>query len=159
MGDWYELDAYCVAPKDYTGPCLPFQSLSGLSNEDRRSWSKACLAPFPCGDATLEAAPCEPSRPCPDGWSLVGTATELCQAGADYKGPCRPAMTTSEIQRIGTRRFAAACSVTWSDCAPGVLPEVEGSVQEGTRTIESASGLSAGVSGPIADDGRLLVLS
>merc|ERR1712048_1294378 len=152
--DWLRIDGYCVAPHRYRGPCLPSQNLAGLADEDKRSWSKACQAPFPCqSEASTEVMACDPAHSCPDGWSLVGDTIEHCRAGSDYKGPCRPVMALAEIKKVGTRRFAQTCSVTWSDCARTVRPEL---VQQGSSEISSTS---ASIAGPIADDGRLSVPS
>jgi len=152
--DWLSIDGYCVAPRRYQGPCLSFQNFVGLVDEDKRSWSKACQARFPCQpESSEEAIACEPARSCPDDWILIGDTIEYCQAGSDYKGPCRPAMALTEIKRIGTRRFAKACSVVWSGCAPVVRPKI---VQPDSGDFSSKS---AAVAGPIADDGRLFVIS
>lgn len=150
---WYSLDGYCVAPRAYTGPCLSFQNLAGLSQEEKKAWSRACRAPFPCPVTSVSGSvPCEPKSPCPDGWKRVGVSTEYCQADADYQGPCRPVVAIAEIANTGHTPFAEACAVAWSECASVV-------VEDGVPTLglEARPEAPSGLAGPIADDGTLLV--
>jgi len=138
---WALVDGLCLAPTSYAGrPCLPFQNLAEMSDQDKQRWSGLCHAPFPCKSDGLAA--CEPMAPCPDLWDVIGTAEIIyCRAPSNYNGACRPVMPASDLQRIGKLTFASRCNVSWA-CTADEKPEV-------------VSPVHVHISGPVDARGKL----
>jgi len=121
---WTYVDGLCLAPRSYAGgPCLPFQNLLEMSDQEKERWSGLCHAPFPCKGVAVGA--CEPMPPCPDLWDVIGTAELIyCRAPSTYEGACRPVMSASDLRHIGKHAFASRCNVSWA-CTADEKPEVD----------------------------------
>lgn len=141
---WILVDGLCIAPSSYAGrPCLPFQNLAGLSEQDKEMWSTLCFAPFSCTNTPSTIS--EPIRICPDKWEQIGAdENAYCRAPPDYKGRCRPGMPAAQIQRIGKQNFSSTCAASWERATDDARQHVSDDV-----SIPS-------VDGPIDSYGKLI---
>ena len=110
--DWMDVGdgGTCVAPDAYEGPCGESVDYRGLSAHEKMLAASRCGAAFPCVDG------CTPdySAVCPAGWS---EASGVCEAPADYSGPCVGKKGFGVVNAIGKSIFANTCAVHWP-CRP-----------------------------------------
>ena len=96
----------CLAPDAYTGPCSESVDFRGLPAHEKMLAASRCGAAFRC------AEDCTPEfdAVCPVGWS---ESLGVCEAPADYTGPCVGRKGFASINAIGKALFANACAVRW----------------------------------------------
>lgn len=96
----------CLAPDAYAGPCGESTDYRGLSAHEKMLAASRCGAAFPC------VGGCAPdySAACPVGWS---EASGVCEAPADYSGPCIGKKGLANVNAIGKTTFATSCAVHW----------------------------------------------
>jgi len=147
--DWYLVDGVCTRLRNegkaaYNGPCLPFADLQNFSMDEKRSFAAKCDVDF-C-EAELPSATCDLdlASPCPVGWLHVGSRKGYC-LGHGYQGPCRPALSSAELDVIGRAVFAERCGVTWPCAKPKQPPKL------------LRGELVPSMSGPVTADGRVVV--
>jgi len=149
---WVLIDGICVATTTYSGPCVPFAQLGNLTEKDKQAFGERCAADF-CKRtvSTLGDHECEinEATACPIGWKHIGSLEGFCH-DAQYQGPCRPLISTRDLNAIGKRNFGTQCGVQWSCKERDVLPTV------GSTSEQEAAMLP---SGPVASDGRLYAIA
>merc|ERR1712107_61804 len=132
-------------PNSYTGPCLPFANLIGLTEAEKAHYATLCDVQFPCSAPAI-AELCEPvDAPCPIGWDYKGSEKGVCHS-SEYTGPCRPLIFVDQIQANGKSSFMEMCDVLWA-CKQ----------QQADRVPATGQPSSILHSGPINADGRIAV--
>ena len=96
----------CLAPDAYAGPCSESVDFRGLPVHEKMVAASRCGAAFPCAE---DCAP-DFAAVCPVGWS---ESLGVCEAPADYTGPCVGRKSFASVNAIGKSQFANACAVRW----------------------------------------------
>ena len=109
---------HCIAPPEYTGPCVGRKDFRGASSTAKSRWSSLCNARWSCraqrgdtsdvGDGRGCAA--DYAKTCPAGWTIVGSQ---CVAPIDYQGPCAPTVDLSGLVADQRDAYAKACGCPW----------------------------------------------
>ena len=117
--DW-ENDSsnHCVAPLEYTGPCVGRKDFRGSSSHTKSQWSSLCNVRWPCraqrGDVSGSGNDhgCVPdfSATCPDDWTTAGVQ---CVGPIDYQGPCATMIDLSGLTVAQKDAYAKACHTPW----------------------------------------------
>jgi len=109
---WREIGSgVCSAPLQYEGSCAARLDVTGMSEEDKSTWSLRCGARWPC------TAPKQRSYEdvCPKGWSLQ--SGQVCTAPTNYNGPCEHTAYMSGATALDKKAFEATCHAEWPETA------------------------------------------
>ena len=96
----------CLAPDAYAGPCGESVDYRGLSAHEKMLAASRCGAAFPC----INGCTADYSVLCPVGWS---ESLGICEAPADYAGPCVGKKGFASVNAVGKSKFANMCAVQW----------------------------------------------
>lgn len=105
---WREIGSdICQAPLEYEGSCSVRLDVTGMSKEEKYTWSVRCAARWPCTEPRAHNY----QNACPKGWSLRSGL--VCHAPASYDGPCEPTAYMSSAGKADKKAFEASCHVSW----------------------------------------------
>jgi len=121
--DWeVDVDAKCIAPGSYAGPCIGRKSFVGLTPEEKASWGRKCGVAWPARKPLKDlqglekvgvhsSGPClkDYTNQCPVGWLAKGYS---CLAPSQYTGLCGPRAHASLTQHQ-KKVVEVACAVEW----------------------------------------------
>jgi len=107
---WREIgSSICQAPLEYEGSCSVRLHVTGMSEEEKYTWSVRCGARWPCAAPRVHNY----QDACPKGWSLRSGL--VCHAPARYNGPCEQTAYMSGAGEADKKAFEASCHVSWAE--------------------------------------------